>query len=232
MKRLPILWKIPPVITKIPPREEVRDVKLKIDSYLSDLKVKNIECLMFHSFESYMKNKNIFNDLIKLKKEKIIFNIGVSVYTNDEIKLLIEDSVIDVIQIPFNLFDNYNERGKLIEIAKKKKISIHSRSVFLQGLFFKSTSDKNKIVKMLKNHLLKINQIANDEKITIGDLALNYVLQQQSIDNVLIGVDSITQLISNVESLNFELNESTINNINKISINNKNLINPTKWNQI
>ena len=217
------------IITKIPFKEEINNINIKIENYLSDLKVTHLECLLFHSFESYKKNKNLFNELVVLKKNKKIYNIGVSVYTNDEIEELIEDNIIDVIQIPFNLFDNFFQKGALIDRAKKNKISIHSRSVFLQGLFFKSPTDKNKHIILLNDEIIKINQIADKENIKIGDLALSYVLHQSSIDRVLIGVDSISQLISNVNTLNLKLNKSVIDNINKIIINNKNLINPSTW---
>ena len=217
------------IITKIPTKKEINNINQKIENYLSDLKVNHLECLLFHSFESYKKNKNSFNELAVLKKNKKINNIGVSVYTNDEIEELIEDKLIDVIQIPFNLFDNFSQKGKLIEKAKKNKISIHSRSVFLQGLFFKASTDKNKHIVLLNDEIIKINQIADKENIQIRDLALGYVLHQSSIDRVLIGVDSISQLISNVNSFNVKLNKSVIDNINKIIIKNTNLINPAKW---
>ena len=139
--------------------------------------------------------------LVDMNDSKVVNSIGVSIYTNYELENLINDYNLDVIQIPFNLFDNFSVRGDLIAKAKNKGISIHSRSVFLQGLFFKSINDKSQVVKNLKKYLMKINNMAIKENIQISDLALNYVMQQDLIDNILIGVDSQSQLISNINSL-------------------------------
>lgn len=217
------------IITKIPPNEDVKNIDLKINKYLMDLNIKYIQYLMFHSFDSFIHNKDLFHQLKNLKKDKVINNIGVSVYTNNDLEILINDYNVDVIQIPFNLFDNFSIRGDLIVKAKNKNILIHTRSVFLQGLFFKSLKKDNIIFESLKYHLIKINEIADSENIGINDLALNYVLQQCSIDNVLIGVDSLEQLHSNVSSLSFNLSNSSISRIDNIIIKDKNLINPSKW---
>lgn len=218
------------IITKLPPNELIDDLHLKVENYLNVLKVDCLECLMFHSFDSYLSNKSIIEEFNILKKSKKIKNIGVSIYTNKQMESLIDFGEIDVIQIPFNLLDNLSVKRDLIIKAKNKGIVIHARSVFLQGLFFKSTTDQSKTVKNLKKYLIKINDLASKENIHISDLALNYVVQQNLIDNVLIGVDSQSQLISNIQSLKTQLNKSTISNIDNIRIHNKDLINPTKWN--
>ena len=62
----------------------------------------------------------------------------------------------------------------------------YTRSVFLQGLFFKNLNKiDNKFVD-LKNGILKIKKIVSDEE--IGNLALNYAHSKKYIDKVLIVV--------------------------------------------
>ena len=54
---------------------------------------------------------------------------------------LINEDLITVVQLPFNLLDNFSVRGDLINKLKEKGKIIHTRSAFLQGLFFKKHSD-------------------------------------------------------------------------------------------
>jgi hypothetical protein len=68
------------------------------------------------------------------------------VYTNNQIEYLLDKEYVTVVQLPFNLLDNYSLRGDLLEELKLKGKIIHSRSAFLQGLFFKKTNDENIIV--------------------------------------------------------------------------------------
>ena len=217
------------VITKLPNQSEVNIVK-KVDEYLKELKVNQLHALLFHSFSSYKKNIDNFDVLRKLKSDKKIKNIGVSVYTNGEVEEILLNEDIDIIQLPFNLFDNNNLRGDILEKAKSKGKTIHTRSALLQGLFFKDINDQSKTVEKLKNELVLLSDISKTHNTPISKLALSYCLQQNTIDNVLIGVDSLNQLKDNLQAVNFKIKPETINEINKIKVKNLDLLNPSLWN--
>ena len=164
-----------------------------------------------------------------MKLNKKIKNIGVSVYTNNEIEKVISNDDIDVIQLPFNLLDNTNLRGDILMKAKSKGKIIHTRSVLLQGLFFKDPNSTNEIVQKLKKELAVISEISRNESTSISALALSYCLLQKTIHNVLIGVDSLTQLKDNIKSINYKITPQTIERINTIKIKNLDLLNPSLW---
>lgn len=77
------------LITKIPPLDKIDNIDNKIEQYLQELNVNELECLMFHSFKSYKNNHNIIPRLEELKEKGQINHYGVSIYTNDELKELI-----------------------------------------------------------------------------------------------------------------------------------------------
>ncbi len=217
------------VITKLPHQSDINIVE-KVDNYLNELRVDHLHALLFHSFSSYKSSSNKFGDLRKLKFDKKIKNIGVSVYTNAEIEEVILNEEIDIVQLPFNLFDNINLRGDILEKAKSKGKTIHTRSALLQGLFFKDANDQNETVRSLKNELMILSDITKKQNVSISQLALSYCLQQNSIDNVLIGVDSINQLKDNIQSVNYKIKPQAINEINKIKVKKLELLNPSLWN--
>ena len=217
------------VITKLPHQSDI-NVEEKVDDYLNELRVDQLHALLFHSFSSYKENINNFDVLRKLKLDKKIKNIGVSVYTNEEVEEVTLNEDIDIIQLPFNLFDNINLRGAILEKAKSKGKTIHTRSALLQGLFFKDANDQNKTVQKLKNELLLLSDITKKYNTTISQLALSYCLQQNTIDNVLIGVDSINQLKDNIQSVNYKIKPEAINEIDIIKVKNLDLLNPSLWN--
>ncbi len=217
------------IITKLPNDNNI-EISQKVDTYLKDLNVDQLEALMFHSYQSYIDNIENINTLKELKLAKKIKKIGVSLYTNNEIKKVIQNDDIDVIQLPFNIFDNKNLRYDILKEAKKKGKIIHTRSALLQGLFYKDINDNSIIVQKLKKQLKLIFKITVNENISISELALNYCLQNNQIDNVLIGVDSVDQLAENLRSLNHELNSTTTEKINSIIIKDIDLLNPSLWN--
>lgn len=218
------------VITKIPATDPGINFDKKVRRYLEELKIPRLEALMFHSFSAYQKFRSQQTVLKQLKTEDLFNKLGVSIYTNDEFNALIQDDAVDLIQLPFNLLDNGSLRGELLEKAKKKGKIVHTRSVFLQGLFFKKPNDNNPIVKELKDQLTQIHKLANDSGASISDLALSYCLQQKNIDGVLIGIDSIEQLRSNLKSREHQPSQDTIDQIDRIQTKNTDLLNPALWN--
>lgn len=216
------------LVTKIPHGTILDKIDEKIRTYIDDLNVDHLEVLMFHSFNSYY-NRQIIEVLKDLKSLGIIKHIGVSVYTNAHIEALLLDDDVAVVQMPFNLLDNESLRGDLMKKLKENGKIIHTRSAFLQGLFFKEHSDNNPVFHKLSNELIAIKNIANEENICISKLALSYCLNQDTIDHVLIGVDSISQLIENLKALYHKINPITVNKINSIKIKNIDLLNPSLW---
>ncbi len=215
--------------TKFPSNSLEYEIIEKINLYCSQLNVSKLESIFFHNFKNYKDLKSNTDIINVLKQNSSVNHIGVSIYTNDEFIELIEDNNIDIIQLPFNVFDNWTQRGELITKAKLSGKTLNSRSTFLQGLFFKDKNSDNKIVMALKKELEELDKISKKYDISIEEIALNYCLQQPEIDKVIIGVDSPSHLATNINSIK-KLSIDVINDINQIKIKNIDLLNPTLWN--
>jgi aryl-alcohol dehydrogenase-like predicted oxidoreductase len=219
------------IITKFPSEDKSIDFEEKVNQYLKDLSVDNLDTIMFHSFKSYQENRNDLKTWLSERVDSKFTHcrIGVSVYLNEEIEMLADDEIVSVIQLPFNLLDNDLLRGDTIRKASAKSKIIHTRSAFLQGLFFKEVDDTNGVVKRLKVQLTEIRKIASDYKINLRDLALNYCLAQGYIDSVIVGVDSVDQLSNNLNSLQADVSVELVERINRIRIDDIELLNPALW---
>ena len=72
------------------------------------MNVNTLDVIMFHSFDSFQSNYNALDALNELRSDGLINNIGVSVYTNAlNLESLLNEDLITVVQLPFNLLDNY-----------------------------------------------------------------------------------------------------------------------------
>ncbi len=184
---------------------------------------------MFHNYESFKKNTKLYDKMLSLKSKGIIQNTGISLYTNEEIEDITKNYIdFDFIQIPFNLLDNESKRAPVILKAKEKGMAIHTRSTFLQGLFFMDPSQLPNKLLPLKPYLNKIKKIASNYDLTIDELALQYVLQKQYIDCVLIGVETKNQLEENIKKINRTFNISS-ELIDEIDVSEDQLLNPSSW---
>jgi aryl-alcohol dehydrogenase-like predicted oxidoreductase len=217
------------IVTKVPHTIESNSVEIKVKEYLADLEVNCLDVLMFHSFESFINNPKAIDVLVDLKLKGYINHIGVSVYTNSQMEYLLNEDEISVVQLPFNLLDNITIRGDLIKQLKAKGKIIHTRSVFLQGLFFKNLNDQNKIIQKLHSELEILRQITLQSNCSMEELALSYCIQQQNIDNVIIGVDSMNHLEANLKASSCTIGEESIKLINTIKVEDLDLLNPSLW---
>ena len=155
---------------------------------------------LLHHFEVYRENKAVWNDFVQLQKDGTVDRIGFSLYEPWELDLILEDGIhFSLIQVPFNIFDCRFE--PYFKRLKEMNVEIHVRSTFLQGLFFKDRNTLPEKLEPLKHNLLQIDEYATSKGISVGDLALNYNLQNPYIDGVLIGVDNKEQLTQNFASV-------------------------------
>ena len=206
------------------------DLVERIQVHCSNFNVNYLEGYMFHSYNDFKMNiNNDPNVLDNIKNSGLVKKIGVSVYSNDEIEDLLNFKNINLIQLPFNLFDNEYQRKEILEKVKKRNIEIHTRSVFLQGLFFKDINTLTNCLLPLKNNLSKLSLILKNYNISMESLALNYPLNKTYIDKVLIGVDSLEQLKNNIKATENDFDKSIYEKIDCIQIKNTKLLNPSNW---
>jgi aryl-alcohol dehydrogenase-like predicted oxidoreductase len=202
-----------------------------LENSLQRLNIDKVETIMFHNYDDFISTtKEDLDALLKLKG-KHFSNLGLSLYNNEQINELSKTNLFQVIQIPFNAMDNEYLRGKHLRELKEKDIEVHTRSVFLQGLFFMKLNEIPKNLQALTPHLIKLQAIADRFKVSLGSLALQYVLSKNYINAALIGNDSLEQLMNNLNLLNVSINQTAFEEIDLIQVKNVSLLNPATWKQ-
>ncbi|MEN4044788.1 aldo/keto reductase [Sulfurimonas sp. NWX367] len=219
--------------------------KVKSDIFLSDVEkilFRSLDRLgysklfgfMLHDGELLFRWRDEYRDKVdRLKKYNLINHFGVSIYTNEEFDLAIENTSIEIIQIPFNLFDQRANNNSWFQKAKEANKLIFIRSVFLQGLFFMEIEKLTGTLMEAKGYLKQMNSMRETLDLSIADFAMAYVESIADDAVVLFGCDSLTQAKENIETYNKlpKLKEEILNNINRAFSNiPENIINPSRWN--
>lgn len=232
------------IITKLPPYENdlysneslwALAVRCSILKSCINLKSSHINTVMLHRAKNILVQP-IIEELLKIKMEGIIDAIGVSVQTPSELNDALERDYISLIQLPFNILD-YRWDSLIPKIAHAKKIrglTIHSRSSLLQGLLCSNQRD-DWLKAGISNSETIIDWLESTRKkyghTSISDLCINYVNSQSWIDSVVIGIDSMFNLHSNLQSISKSfLSKSDIECIKRSKpILNENSLNPASW---
>lgn len=106
---------------------------------LDNLGVKSLYGYLVHHFEFYQEHPEIFSEMTALKNEGKIHKIGFSLYNVGQLNYLMDNNVkFDILQFPYNIFDRQFE--PFMTDLTNRGVEIHTRSAFLQGLFFKDTN--------------------------------------------------------------------------------------------
>ena len=149
-----------------------------------------IDTLLIHDGDNILENKEIkkIKILHKLKKEKIISKVGISIYNFDILKKIILKLNLDVIQIPYNLVDKRIEKFK--KLLNEKKILIYVRSVFLQGSLLKEVNNR----KQLKSIFTKVQKLGKKVNQSNLEICLSFIFYNDLIDKIIIGVRNLKEM--------------------------------------
>lgn len=225
-----IVSKTPPkCLDNIPQKEYLSVLEHNLEESLGKLQCGYIDSYLFHT-SSYAFDLEKLSALYELKKSANIKHCGISVYSPQEAVSAIESSLIDFVQLPFNLFDHRFYDSGVFKLAKEKNITVHVRSVFLQGLF---AMDLNNIPPFLSEAvppLAELNKICSAHHISKLELAMGFVKKFPEISHIVIGVNSLGQLKKNIDFFKTDIDDKlrqqvllTFNNLDK------NIYIPTLW---
>lgn len=220
------------IISKVPKFDNTSEPSKYIidccERSLNELNVSKLHCLMFHSVDDLLGgNSNKFIDQIDfLKSQGIISNAGFSIYGPEEVDRIKELTKFDIVQVPFNIFDQRLKKLGTLEELKKENIEVHARSIFLQGLLLIDLiSMPSKFLeweKALKNWE-DFNIRKNTKKI---ESAIHFVKNNKLIDKLIFGVESLLQLQEIVDIYNKQMYLSFEEDL---SVDDEILLNPSKW---
>lgn len=182
------------IISKFMPEENGKTLLNQFEVSKLKLKIKKLYGYLAHRPMDLLNNREQWQLLNNLKSSNLVQKIGFSLNKPEELLALLEENLIpDLIQVPYNFFDRRFER--IMIQLKSTGCEIHTRSTFLQGLFFTDVNE-------LPSFFDEVKPIIKDlqKKDFLPKLLLNFALNKEFIDNVVIGVENNTQLVENVES--------------------------------
>ncbi len=223
--KIKIITKISiPISSKTSPKLWISKIVKKITS---DLKDKKIYCILIHNPKLLIKDKykKYFFYLNELKKKGTIKKIGFSVYGIKETNILLEKYKIDILQIPVNLINQSFCNKKFLKKIYKKRIEVHARSIFLQGILLSSNLHNLKYFKKWKNLWTSYYSWLNKNKVSQLTACITFIKSIKNISGFVVGIENEAQL---KEILNCRIEKKM--RFNKfLSQKNKKLIDPSSW---
>ncbi len=202
------------VITKLSPLidETLIDISNSIEYSVDSsvyhsckaLRTESIDALLLHrASQMTIFGGKIWSRLLFHRQQGLIRSLGVSVQSPEELKNILSIQEVEVIQLPYNVLDWRWDSiiSKVIEEKKIRNLTIHIRSTLLQGLLTSQNQDKWRKAHVENAELimdwLKINQKLIGAK-SIAEFCLRFVNSLNWVDGIVVGVETIEQLLENI----------------------------------
>lgn len=196
----------------------------EISLSLKRLGVDYVDAIMFHN-SSLISNGDAIDCLFE-RKGDFVRNVGISLYDFEDAISSLSDPRIGIIQFPFSLVD---QRLQTIEKQQLDTV-IAARSIFTQGLIFMDLDKIPENISGIKPYLNEFNDISKKYGYTKEEIAVQYVLNKEFIDFIVLGVNNIEQIDMFVRATEKKVDDSVLCEISKIFENiDTELILPNRW---
>ena len=184
------------LVSKFLPPSAGASLSDQLDRTLKSLQKSSVYAYLAHRPLDLLENPHQWEELLAIQETRKIEKVGYSLNDPKELKALLDaDMFPDLVQVPFNYFDRRFE-DLLVEL-KQKNVEVHTRSAFLQGLFFIESQSLDDYFDEVR---LEIKNLQNISGSLAGSL-MNFVLQKSFIDKVIVGVENSNQLEENIQNL-------------------------------
>lgn len=228
--RVKVISKLCPNIIEGKETDIAGVIRRELENTLSLLNISQLDGYLLHTPE-YIYNKKILSALVQMKREKLVNNLGISIYNIKEGEEAIKTGIVDYIQLPYNIFDQRGIQTGFIKKAKQQEITIFTRSTFLQGLFM---MDIEKIPNYLKSAIPYLNmfeKLIRKYNLQKTEALISFVTQEPDIDYLVLGVDKPSQLLEDIDiNMNNSVPNEFIEEIKKQFQNiNNSIIIPSLW---
>ena len=210
-------------------------VRKEVDSSLRRLGLENIDLYQIHWPKPNKDIEEAFMELVKLKAEGKVRNIGVSNFDVSQLKRVLRIAPVFSNQVLYNMFDTEIER-EILPFCNDHNINVIVYSPMASGLLTGKYNQKtlNGLDKSdwrtseKGGHFLEpefsINiEIINDlraiaSKMNIGlcQLALAWILNNKKIAAAIAGVRSQEQILQTSKASSIRLSQDTIEKINRL----------------
>lgn len=175
-------------------------VRSQLEQSLLRLGVDKIPIYLLHQADDLHRHQErLVQILDRLICENLIGMAGVSVYHGKDLDQMLQYDLFQAVQIPINIFDQRLIQSGHLQRLGEAGIIVFARSVFLQGLFFMNPDELPEALSAAKPYLQALRKLADQEKLSVAQLALSFVRDLPGITSLVVGSETVEQVAENAQ---------------------------------
>lgn len=216
---------------KLDPAATTYCIEQQVGESCRRLGVEKLYGLLVHNPDCMKAKKSIklWESLEQLKYKGLVDRVGVSVYSPQEALDILDYCSIDLLQFPYNLFDqSFNEPAFLSKLDITN-LELHARSIFLQGLLLCDIENIPGYFDAIKYKFDKINSDCVRLNITKLQMVMMFLRKNKFIDSFVFGVTSVKELDQIVTSWGVSADYNEDLNWCDYVVKEEHFLNPSLW---
>lgn len=223
-----IVTKTLPIKSDIIREEDIALVRTSFLESLRLLQCKQVYGLLVHHADNLLQmgGERLWAALQDLKEHGYVRKIGVSVYNPAQLEKVLESHDIDLVQLPFNIYDQRFAQTGLLQQLQKKGVEVHARSVYLQGLLLLVPENLPEHFNRIRNLHAQLHHNIREQGLVPREACLRFCLDHPHIDLVVVGVETSQQLAEIIDATEAVGNLSWAESC---AISDQLIINPSVW---
>jgi aryl-alcohol dehydrogenase-like predicted oxidoreductase len=226
------------LVSKVPALREpalaVDDwVVAQVEASLERLRVPRLDGLMLHGPDDLLgpHGSDLARGLLRARDAGLAERIGLSVYSPEQLDVLVDRLPLEIIQIPLNVFDRrFDESGWLNRLVSDD-VEVHARSVFLQGLLLMPSDRVPSKFAPFRTLIDGWHAWLSDDAAagrTALQACLAHVASYAGISRLVVGADSLAQFQDIIEAAS----TAPLRAPESLASPATPLINPAQWNTL
>jgi len=196
---------------------------------LAHLRQEKLCGLLIHHVEDLLSEGGelLYRRMQELKARGLVQNIGVSVYSGQQVDRVLERFDVDIVQVPLNVFDQRLVSSGHLGLMRDAGIHIHARSILLQGLLLMAPHELPAEFESIRPHVIRYHDALNAKGLAPLDGAIQFIRNIEEVECAIFGVCSTQQLNSILDS--FILPDVPSIEFAPYAMTDENVINPINW---
>lgn len=200
---------LPNSLDDIQPEQYVDLIKAHLEKSLQRLHTDYVDAFFFHS-SRYAFQPQMIEALRTVQAEGFTRKIGVSIYEPDEALACAANPNINIVQVPYSVFDHRLKDSNALWALEQANIEVHVRSAFLQGLILMEEDAVPSHLADAKPTIRQIDALCKKAGISRAALAIAYIKRESSISRLVFGIHSIEQLQENIDLFGKGISEEVL----------------------
>ena len=213
----------------LPGRKYADAVRAGFSQSLRRLRTERVYGILIHHVQALASSgaDDLMRALEDLKDEGRLARIGVSVYHPRQLKQILARYAVDLVQLPFNVYDQRFAQAGWLTRLKRAGIEVHSRSAFLQGLLLLPPGRLPERFDAIGSHHARLHRQIGEAGLTPLAACLAFCLDQADIDHVIVGCETLVQF---TEILGVAASDcSRMTGLKSYAVNDESVIDPSRW---